>query len=67
MIFLSGIDWLSNKLFGTKRKIIKATVRSMFTTSLYDASKIKNELGFQFISTEKTLERVVKESGKGSN
>lgn len=67
MIFLSGMDWLSNKLFGTKRRIIKATVRSMFTTSLYDASKIKNELGFKFISTEKTLERVVKESGKTSN
>lgn len=53
MIFLSGIDWLSNKLFGTKRKIIKATVRSMFTTSLYDASKIKTSLDFSLFQQKK--------------
>lgn len=67
MLFLSGLDWLSNKFFRTKRRIIKANVRSMYSSSLYDASKIKNELGFQFTSIEETLGRIAKESGKASN
>lgn len=67
MLFLSKLDWLSNKFFRTKRRIIKTNVRSMFSSSLYDASKIKNELGFQFTSTQETLERIAKESGKASN
>jgi len=64
MFFLSGMDWLLNKLFGIKRKLIKATVRSMFTTSFYDASKIKNSLDFQFKPLCETLERVTKASKK---
>ncbi|MGO3181654.1 MAG: NAD-dependent epimerase/dehydratase family protein [Aequorivita sp.] len=64
MFFLSKIDWLLNKLFGVKRKLVKATVRSMFTTSLYDSSKIKEQLGFQFTPTDETLKRIVRESGK---
>ncbi|WP_026451040.1 NAD-dependent epimerase/dehydratase family protein [Aequorivita capsosiphonis] len=64
MIFLSTIDGLLNKLFGIKRRVVKATVRSMFTTSLYDASKIKKRFGFQFTTTEETLKRIAKESGK---
>lgn len=67
MLFLSGIDWLSNKIFRTKRRVVKATVRSMFKSSLYDANKIKKTLGFQFTPTEPTLERIAKESGKASN
>ena len=67
MFFLSKIDWLLNKLFGIKRRLVNATVRSMFTTSLYDASKIKKQLGFQFTPTEETLKRIAKESGKISN
>ena len=67
MFFLSGMDWLSNKLFNTKRRIVKATVRSMFTTSLYDTFKIKNTIGFQFTPTEEMLKRVVAEKKKASN
>lgn len=67
MFFLSGMDWLSNKLFNTKRRIVKATVQSMFTISLYDMFKIKNTLGFQFTPTEETLKRVVAEKKKTSN
>ncbi|MCB0452260.1 MAG: NAD-dependent epimerase/dehydratase family protein [Aequorivita sp.] len=67
MFFLSGMDWLSNKLFNTKRRIVKATVRSMFTLSFYDSSKIKNTLGFQFIPTEETLKRILAEKKKTSN
>lgn len=67
MLFLSKIDWFLNKLFGIKRKVIKATVRSMFTTSNYDASKIKERFGFQFKPTTETLKRIAKEAGKVSN
>ncbi len=67
MLFLSRIDWLLNKLFGIKRRVVKATVRSMFTTSLYDTSKIKEQLGFKFIPTEETLKRIAKENGKTSD
>lgn len=61
LFFLSDMDWLSNKLFNTKRRIVKATVRSMFARSLYDSSKIKKELNFQFTPTEETLKRVAQE------
>ncbi len=67
MFFISGLDWLSSKLLNTKRKIVKATVRSMFTTSIYDASKIKNLLGFEFTPIEDTLKRVVEERRKKLN
>lgn len=58
MYFISGMDWLFSKLFRTKRRIIKTTVKSMFTTSLFDSSKIKNEFGFEFTPLEKTLVRI---------
>ncbi|MDC8002220.1 NAD-dependent epimerase/dehydratase family protein [Aequorivita todarodis] len=67
MFFLSGMDWLSNKLFGTKRRLIKATVQSMFTASFYDASKIKKEFGFQFTPTGETLKKIAKETRNTSN
>jgi len=62
MFFSSGIDWMLNKLFGVKRKLVKATVRSMFTISLYDSSKIKESFKFQFTPIDKTLHRIVNES-----
>lgn len=67
MHFLSSADCLLGKLFGKKRKLFRATVRSMFKTSFYDASRIKNTLEFQFTTLEKTLERVTKETKKASN
>jgi len=67
MFFLSGMDWLLYKLFKRKRILPKATVRSMFTTSFYDAAKIKNSLGFQFRPINETLEKTAKASNKQSN
>ena len=61
MLFLSGMDWLLNVFFGRKRRLIKATVNSMFTTSFYDASKIKSSFDFQFKTLSETLERIVNE------
>ncbi len=59
MMFLSTLDYMWSKLSGSSRKIVKATVRSMYTTSYYDSSKIKGALGFQFTPLAQTLERVV--------
>jgi nucleoside-diphosphate-sugar epimerase len=66
MLIASAIDWAFNKLFKTERKIEKATVLSMYTTSIYDVSKIKKELNFKFKATGETLKRVVKEAKKAS-
>jgi len=54
----STLDWLSSKLFGTKRMLMKSVVKSMYTKSNYDASKIKNMLNFKFTPIDKTLESV---------
>lgn len=58
MLFLCGLDWLSHKVLRTKRKLTRATVRSMFSTPLYDSSKIKKELGFVFTPMEETFRRI---------
>lgn len=56
----SSLDWFSSKLLGTKRILVQATVNSMYTKSNYESSKIKNELGFEFIPVNETLDRVAK-------
>ncbi len=60
MVLFSNLDWLSNKVFRTKRRLLKATVTPLYKESFYDASKIKKELNFEFKNYEKTLERVSK-------
>ncbi len=67
MLFFSNADWLLGKIFGKRRKLFKATVRSMFKTSFYDASKIKNNLELQFTPLDATLERVTRETSKISD
>ena len=59
MYFLSGMDWLSTKIFGTKRNLVKATVRSMFSTSVYDSSKLEKTLDYEFTPFDDTLRRIV--------
>ena len=58
MIQFSRIDWFSNKIFRTKRRLLKATVSTLYKKSFYDASKIKKELNFEFKDYEKSLERI---------
>ncbi len=66
MYFLSFLDWLSSKLFKTKRRLVKPTVRSMFSNPIYDSSKIKEQLGFVFTPIEKTLKRIVEDNNRQS-
>ncbi|PVW14170.1 NAD-dependent epimerase/dehydratase family protein [Marixanthomonas spongiae] len=58
LLFFSKLDWLVSKIFGTKRKLLKATVNSLYTTSNYDSSKIEAELDFKFTPIVQTLNRV---------
>lgn len=60
MMSFASIDWFTNKVFKTRRKLLKATVRSLYKTSFYDASKIKETLDFKFNNTNKTVERVAR-------
>ncbi len=59
LLLLSYLDGMSSFLFGTKRFLLKATIRSMYSHSSYDSSKIKDQLVFEFIPLEETLKRVV--------
>lgn len=58
LYLLSMLDAISSKLFGTKRFLLPATVRSMFSTSKYDSAKIKTALGYSFTPLEETIKRV---------
>ena len=58
MVF-SKIDWFVSKLFGTRRKLLKATVNSLYTVSNYNSLKIERELNFTFTPISETLDRVV--------
>jgi nucleoside-diphosphate-sugar epimerase len=55
---ISSLDYIAHMLFGTKRKLFKATVRSLYTESYYDASKIERELGFSFCPLEEALQQL---------
>lgn len=60
MLSFANLDWFLYKVFKVKRKLLKATVRSLYKTSFYDASKIKETMDFKFTPTNKTIERVAR-------
>jgi len=60
MLTFASYDWFLNKLFKTRRKLLKSTVRSLFKKSFYDASKITNTKNFSFRNLDKTIERVAR-------
>lgn len=60
MLIISSLDWFLSKIFRTKRRLVKDTVRSMFTISFYDNSKLKKEFGFQYTPISETLKRIVR-------
>lgn len=66
MLFISGIDWLLNKLFNTKRKVVKANVLSMFTNTTYNTDKLRDQLDFKYTPTDETLKRIVTEIKQAS-
>jgi nucleoside-diphosphate-sugar epimerase len=42
------LDWLNHKLFGKRRKLSKQMTKSARSISLYDSSKLKSALNFEF-------------------
>jgi len=58
MLSFANFDWVLNKLFKTRRKLLKSTVRNLFKRSFYDSSKITTTMNFNFRDLDKTIERV---------
>jgi len=50
------IDKLLSLFTGRKRSVFKANINSAFKQLVYDASKIKNEVGIEFVSVLKIIE-----------
>lgn len=66
LVVFSNLDWFFNKIFRTKRKLLRPTVDSLYKTSFYDASKITTDLNFQFTPYRETLRRVAENYSKDS-
>ena len=54
------LDWLSARLTGSRRRLLKATVNSMYNESYFDGGKITRFLDFKYTPTTETLERIGK-------
>lgn len=52
--------WLFSTLLGKKSAITRETARSAFGTTVYDSSKIINELNFKFRTLDEMVENAVK-------
>jgi dihydroflavonol-4-reductase len=59
LLGLSYLDGISSYLFGSKRFLLKANIRSMYSHSAFDNSKIKERLAIEFIPFKETIKRVV--------
>lgn len=60
---LSGLrllDWLSNQLFGTRRRLFRSTVRSMYATAFYDGTHIEEVIPFTYTSIDDTIKWIGK-------
>lgn len=57
---IAFVDYLLHTLFKTKRKLLKATVRSLYNNNQYTTHKITTTLNYKFIYLEETLQRVAK-------
>ncbi len=65
-IWLSRLDALSSMLFGSKRRLLRSMVDSMFSTPVFSADKIRSQLNFEFQPIPQTIERVVKNYSSSS-
>ena len=54
------LDWLKNKLTGAPRKLVKPMLKSTLNKTVYDNTKIKAELDFQFTPIEVCIKNVAK-------
>ncbi|OBX23120.1 MULTISPECIES: NAD-dependent epimerase/dehydratase family protein [Bizionia] len=54
------LDWLKNKLTGKPRKLVKPMLKSTLNKTVYDNTKIKTQLDFQFTPMDSTIDNVAK-------
>jgi nucleoside-diphosphate-sugar epimerase len=52
------LDWVNHKLFGKRRKLSKQMAKSARSITLYDNSKLKTALNFEFQSMNDCIENV---------
>ena len=58
LLLISSLEGVVSSLFGTKRRLLKANVKSLYTRTNYSAHKIKNALSFNFTAVCQTITRV---------
>lgn len=58
LVFFSKLDWFSSTFFGTKRKLLRTHVESLYTFETYDGIAITKEISFTYTSLDNTMERV---------
>jgi len=64
---LRFLDWMSSKLFGSRRRLFKATINSLFNVSFYDGGKISSTLpSFRYTPLEDSLKWAAENFGKKS-
>jgi nucleoside-diphosphate-sugar epimerase len=54
------LDWLTHKLFGKRRKLSKQMAKSMSSKTVFDNSKLKKDLSFNFNSIDDSITEVSK-------
>lgn len=59
MALVWRLDWLNHKLFGKRRKLSKQLAHSLSAKTVYDNSKLKKDLDFQFKSIDDSISEVV--------
>jgi nucleoside-diphosphate-sugar epimerase len=52
------LDWLNHKVFGKRRKLSRHMANSITSETLYDNSKIKEALGFEFTGLQDSIKTV---------
>lgn len=52
------IDWINHQLFGKRRKLSKQLANSLSSKSIYDNSKVKKSLGYEFNSIDGSISKV---------
>lgn len=52
------LDWLNHKLFGKRRRLSKHIAKSISSKTVYDTSKIREALEFEFSSMDDSIKKV---------
>ena len=58
LVLFSKIDWFFSFFFGTKRKLLRTHVESLYKFDTYDGSAITKSIPFEYTPLEETFARV---------